>query len=1162
MIFRRHNHVRAAKTEQSSLVRPSKRSPVLARSAGQAVQGSQGVGAIPRRQRRRSRAVVGLCRWASAQGGPSHELILPGAALSAPPTTSHTAKRGRIFPRRHHLPARVAAAVLSAAAIVVAGAVWLPAAAQASEAVTSFKTTLVEPVPPLENDAATGTVEAAPTSESFTLKEPSGSKLTVKVSPSTIYREFGAPNPTLGNVGAGDFVEVVGPGEGIELTATKVQIADPTAGIVQAAPSGESFTIETLTGSTDTVEVSPSTTYVKAKPEPGETSPTLADVGVGDYVGIVGPLSGHTVTATGVGISVPQAGGHPDLTTSFALAEPGQPEAAQNVIFNAPTGVFGNPRAITQCPTSEFALDAVPPRLPGRPDHPPRQLRRQPRLPPRHRPDLLDRPLRRGNRPLRLRRPRPRHPDRDPRSGPHHRRLRPPLHRQRHHPAHPPRLRQDDLLGLPRRIEPTRFERFPKGTPGNPTGCPGEEGTACLAKAHRCQHLPPAAHRQPHHLHRAPAYRHPRSRNLRRPHPSPGDRSHLPHDRRLRKRGLQPRPPGLPDHQPDRLRLGLERRPQIPPVPHLRLRALRDPLRHRHPARRLHHQPRRRRRPDRMHRIAGKLQLTKAPPNAPTPPRSAPSRSAPPPSPNASKAPSIIGEPKPGDQYRLFMTASGFGMNIKLVGSVIPNPKTGQLIAEFPNLPQAPFEDFQLHLFSGERALMATPTACTIYPVERRVLPLERHPRRTDLQPDLQPRIGSPRLPVPGPGPPLHPNPRSRHLQRHRRRLLQLRPQAEPRRRRPGPRPYQLHHAPGPHRQPARRHLLLRRGDRPAAANTPGRTEQADPSCPASSEIGTSNVAAGPGTHPFHATGKIYLAGPFQGAPLSLVVVTPALAGPYDYGTVVVRVALHIDPLDAHVIADSQAVPEIIGGIPLRIRSIQVNINKPNFMINPTNCSEFHTTSEGVGDQGTAVSFTSPFIAVNCDTLPFAPKMSITQLGGHKATARSKDPSLAIELNTTSGRCQHQIAHRHPAQSLRDRPAPPRQHLRPGRTRLGPVRRPPADRRSDHQHAAARSPPQGPCLCGLGLRRLLPHLAFILAGQVTLMPEAESSSVQHGRLKTVVPVIPDAPIGHFRFTLFGGSQGYLSNTQSLCSAPTALHDRIQRPKRQEADPTGKDQDRV
>ena len=95
------------------------------------------------------------------------------------------------------------------------------------------------------------------------------------------------------------------------------------------------------------------------------------------------------------------------------------------------------------------------------------------------------------------------------------------------------------------------------------------------------------------------------------------------------------------------------------------------------------------------------------------------------------------------------------------------------------------------------------------------------------------------------------------------------------------------------------------------------------------------------------------MAGPFQGAPLSLVAITPALAGPYDYGTVVVRVALHIDPLDAHVIADSETVPEIIGGIPIRMRAIEVNINKPNFMINPTNCSpSSQVGSDGVGDPG------------------------------------------------------------------------------------------------------------------------------------------------------------------------------------------------------------------
>ena len=142
-----------------------------------------------------------------------------------------------------------------------------------------------------------------------------------------------------------------------------------------------------------------------------------------------------------------------------------------------------------------------------------------------------------------------------------------------------------------------------------------------------------------------------------------------------------------------------------------------------------------------------------------------------------------------------------------------------------------------------------------------------------------------------------------------------------------------------------------------AAAGKLGVQEQQNPSCPTSSQVGTSNVAAGPGSHPFHAVGKMYLAGPFKGAPLSVAVITPALAGPYDYGTVVVRVALHVDPLTAQVSAVSDSIPSIIGGVPIRMRSIQVNIDRQDFTINPTNCSPFSVDSQGIGDQGTVTDF-------------------------------------------------------------------------------------------------------------------------------------------------------------------------------------------------------------
>jgi hypothetical protein len=147
----------------------------------------------------------------------------------------------------------------------------------------------------------------------------------------------------------------------------------------------------------------------------------------------------------------------------------------------------------------------------------------------------------------------------------------------------------------------------------------------------------------------------------------------------------------------------------------------------------------------------------------------------------------------------------------------------------------------------------------------------------------------------------------------------------------------------------------------------------------------------------------MYLSGPFKGAPLSLVAVTPALAGPYDYGTQVVRVALHIDPLTAQVKAISDTVPTIIGGIPIRLRSIQVSIDRPNFTINPTNCSKMSVDSQGIGDQGTVADFSSYFHAVNCRFLGFKPKMTVRQLGTRRDTRRGKDPQLQFDLRTRPG---------------------------------------------------------------------------------------------------------------------------------------------------------------
>ena len=249
---------------------------------------------------------------------------------------------------------------------------------------------------------------------------------------------------------------------------------------------------------------------------------------------------------------------------------------------------------------------------------------------------------------------------------------------------------------------------------------------------------------------------------------------------------------------------------------------------------------------------------------------------------------------------------------------------------------------------------MATPTHCTIYSVDGRLRPLERDARRRSTRPrssaSTRARTAAPararcgrssRASSPGPSNPIAGAFSDFHLKLDRDDGDQFL----------GDLNFRM---PPGFTGDLRGISYCPEAAIAAAAQNSGRAEQASPSCPASSQIGTTNVAAGPGGHPFHAVGKMYLAGPVQGrAAVSLVAITPALAGPYDYGVVVVRVALHVDPLTAQVSAVSDTVPSIIGGVPIRMRSIQVNIDKPNFTINPTNCSPFSVDSQGIGDQGT-----------------------------------------------------------------------------------------------------------------------------------------------------------------------------------------------------------------
>jgi hypothetical protein len=491
-----------------------------------------------------------------------------------------------------------------------------------------------------------------------------------------------------------------------------------------------------------------------------------------------------------------------------------------------------------------------------------------------------------------------------------------------------------------------------------------------------------------------------------------------------------------------------------------------------------------------------------------------------------------IGDPKPDSQYRLFLVANGKGIHAKFLGTVRPDPETGQITIEVLDLPQVPFDDFQLHLFASDRGLLATPTHCTIYEVSGVFFPWNDVLPRVTSKDTMGLNSGPSGSSCPGQSRPFEPrleagtsNPvagafSSFHLKLDRDDGDQFL----------GDLNFKM---PAGFTGDLRGISYCPGGAIAAAAQNQGRAEQASSSCPASSQIGTTNVAAGPGSHPFHAVGKMYLSGPFKGAPLSLVAITPALAGPYDYGTVVIRVALHVDPLTAQVSALSETMPQIIGGIPIRMRSIEVNIDKPNFTINPTNCSPMSVDSQGIGDQGTITDFSSYFNAVNCSTLPFKPKMTVSQIG-KKSTRRASNPQMQFDLTTRPGDTNikslavtlssaFEIDQRHLGNICSEKEMTEKQCA--GRTPIG---------KATTTTPLLDQPLSGPVYAVSGSGGL-PRLAFILNGQVTLVPRADTETVKGGRLQTTVPVVPDAPIGHFHLTVFGGKTGYLINTRDICT---------------------------
>ena len=177
--------------------------------------------------------------------------------------------------------------------------------------------------------------------------------------------------------------------------------------------------------------------------------------------------------------------------------------------------------------------------------------------------------------------------------------------------------------------------------------------------------------------------------------------------------------------------------------------------------------------------------------------------------------------------------------------------------------------------------------------------------------------------------------------------------------------------------------------------------------CSEASRIGSMTVAAGPGSHPFYVKGSLYVTGPYEGAPFGLSIVVPTVAGPFNLGNVVVRARIGIDSQTTALTVTTDPLPQVIDGVPLRLRSANVTIDRPGFIFNPTNCSQLHIEATIAGAQGSVAHDSAPFAVSGCAGLPFGPKFS-AYAAGH--TSRANGASLYVHLQYPKG-AQSNISH-------------------------------------------------------------------------------------------------------------------------------------------------------
>ncbi|PWU16906.1 MAG: hypothetical protein C5B48_16700 [Candidatus Rokuibacteriota bacterium] len=469
----------------------------------------------------------------------------------------------------------------------------------------------------------------------------------------------------------------------------------------------------------------------------------------------------------------------------------------------------------------------------------------------------------------------------------------------------------------------------------------------------------------------------------------------------------------------------------------------------------------------------------------------------------------------PDNPWKLFLYIEGYGLRIKLVGSVELSPD-GQIHNVFVNQPEVPFKRLEIHLNGGDHAVIANPNDCKTHTGSVDLSGWSgatKHSAPSVTPTGCQPQSFAPAIDDAGSDPQQAGANTTSHIV--------------------------ISRGDG---QDDIKNLKLSLpagavGSLAAVPECPIGDAQAG-NCPASTRVGTVKTTVGTGTSLLTTAGSLYLAEPQQpGDAAALALVVPAKAGPIDLGNVVVINRVMLRPSDTGVDAVTSDIPSIFGGVPLHVRRIEITVDAPGFFLNPTGCEPRPLTATFTGYSGEQATSTKMLNATGCQNLPFAPKLRLIA-GAKGQNAQFQHPPLTAIVSQDQSEADIKSSQVILPDLLR--PNTPEFNI-------------PGGLCTDVQFAQNACP--GPSLVG-SARVVTPVLPFPLAGPVYVVQEVGSvlpklyvvlrgrgiEVVLHARnsflhaIQTINTFdnLPDVPQSQFTLSIKGGPGGILNNFYDAC----------------------------